>query len=98
MEEKLFNELLDSVNEMVAIEKGELEPKPEHVHSHSLPDVKALRMQFGMKQSEFAQAIGASPALVQSWELNRRVPTGIALKMLRLLEQDPKLMDSLKQA
>ncbi|WP_330986207.1 MULTISPECIES: hypothetical protein [Enterobacterales] len=51
-----------------------------------------------MKQHEFAEAIGASAALVQSWELKRRIPTGIALKVLRLLERNPKFMEDLKLA
>lgn len=41
MDDKLFSELLDGVNEMVAIEKGEIQPPPDHVYSHDIPDVKA---------------------------------------------------------
>lgn len=40
MDDKLFSELLDGVNEMVAIEKGEIQPPPDHVYSHDIPDVK----------------------------------------------------------
>lgn len=98
MDNKLFNELLDGVNEMVAMEKGEMQPHPDRVHHHTVPDVKLMRTQFGMKQHEFAEAIGASAALVQSWELKRRIPTGIALKVLRLLERNPKFMEDLKLA
>lgn len=97
MDNKLFNELLNGVDEMVAIEKGEMQPHADRLHHHTLPDVKLLRTGFGMKQQEFAEAIGASAALVQSWELKRRIPTGIALKLLRLLELEPKLMEALKQ-
>ncbi|EAW1148043.1 helix-turn-helix domain-containing protein [Salmonella enterica subsp. arizonae serovar 38:z4,z23:-] len=98
MDDKLFNELLDGVNEMIAIEKGEIQPHPDRVHSHDIPDVKAMRTEFGMKQSEFAAAIGASTGLVQSWELKRRIPSGVALKLLRLLEQDPQIINCLKTA
>ncbi|PHM51439.1 hypothetical protein [Xenorhabdus hominickii] len=38
MREDLFQKLLSSVKEMVAIENGELEPKPEHVHRHVVSD------------------------------------------------------------
>ncbi|WP_054179469.1 NadS family protein [Trabulsiella odontotermitis] len=96
MEKRLFDDLLTSVNEMVAIENGECEPAPEHVHRHAIPDVKKLRTSMGMKQSEFAQAVGASVSLVQSWELHRRVPTGIALKVLNLLEKEPRFIEALK--
>ncbi|MEA4510663.1 hypothetical protein VBQ90_22710 [Klebsiella pneumoniae] len=40
MDDKLFSELLDGVNEMVAIEKGEIQPPSDHVYSHDIPDVK----------------------------------------------------------
>ncbi|WP_049293015.1 NadS family protein [Franconibacter helveticus] len=98
MDDKLFNELLTGINEMVAIEKGETQPAPEQVHRHPVPDVKILRQRFGMKQQEFAEAMGASVDLVRSWEQKRRIPSGVALKMLRLLELNPALIHALKTA
>lgn len=41
MDDKLFSELLDGVNEMVAIEKGEIQPPPDYVYSYDIPDVNA---------------------------------------------------------
>ncbi|MCX9063537.1 hypothetical protein NLN94_21740 [Citrobacter portucalensis] len=41
MNNKLFSELLEGANEMVAIEKGEIQPPPDRVHSHDISDVKA---------------------------------------------------------
>lgn len=32
MDKKLFNDLTDSMLEMVAIERGEIQPDPENVH------------------------------------------------------------------
>ena len=98
MDDKLFNDLLAGINEMAAIEKGETQPAPERVHVHPLPDVKSLRQRVGMKQQEFADAMGASVDLVRSWEQKRRIPSGVALKMLRLLELDPALIHTLKTA
>lgn len=43
MEKKLFNDLLSSINEMVAIENGEMALNPENVHRHAIPDVKSIR-------------------------------------------------------
>ncbi len=64
MDKNLFADLVSSVNEMVAIENGEFQPQPEHVHRHAIPNVKSMRKNFGMKQAEFAQMIGTSVALV----------------------------------
>lgn len=96
MEKQLFDDLVSSMNEMVAIENGTLTPKPENVHRHAIPNVKMLRKSFGMKQAEFAEAMGTSVDLVSSWEQNRRTPTGVAFKLLCLLERDPQLINTLR--
>lgn len=46
-------------------------------------NVKELRLSLGVSRAEFADAVGASPALVQSWELGRRPPSGVAARCLR---------------
>ena len=43
MKDELFADLLASAEEMVRIEKGEEAPEPEHVHTFSEIDVKAIR-------------------------------------------------------
>lgn len=93
MDKELFNDLVQSMEEMVAIEKGEMQPAG--VHRHALPAVKALREAAGLKQDEFARAVGVSASLVQSWEQKRRIPSGSALKILLLLEHNPALIDDL---
>ncbi|EET2715035.1 helix-turn-helix domain-containing protein [Escherichia coli] len=96
MEKKLFDDLVSSMAEMVAIEKGNITPAPENIHRHTLPDVKAIRKSSGMKQDEFAEAMGLSVDLVRSWEQQRRIPSGVALKMLYLIEQQPALINTLR--
>lgn len=96
MEKKLFEDLANSMAEMVAIEKGDVVPAPENIHRHALPDVKAIRKTAGMKQAEFADAMGLSVDLVRSWEQQRRIPSGLALKILCLIEQQPCIINSLK--
>lgn len=96
MEKELFNILVRSMEEMVAIENGDLVPAPENVHRHVLPDVKAIRKHAGMKQAEFAEVMGLSVDLVRSWEQQRRFPSGIALKMLCLIEQQPGIINTLR--
>lgn len=96
MEKNLFDSLVRSVEEMVAIENGEFQPAPENVHHHILPDVKAIRKHAGMKQAEFAEVMGLSVDLVRSWEQQRRYPSGIALKMLCLIEKQPAIINTLR--
>ncbi|HAM3921906.1 TPA: helix-turn-helix domain-containing protein [Escherichia coli] len=96
MEKKLFDALINSMEEMVAIENGQIQPVEENIHRHTLPDVKAIRKHAGMKQAEFAEVVGASVDLIRSWEQKRRIPSGIALKMLCLIEREPALINTLR--
>ncbi len=96
MEKHMFDELVSSMKEMVAIENGTFTPPPENVHRHAIPNVKMLRKSLGMKQAEFAEVMGTSVDLVSSWEQHRRTPTGVAFKLLCLIERDPKLINTLR--
>ncbi|EKT0592524.1 NadS family protein [Morganella morganii] len=96
MDKTLFENLVSSMEEMVAIEKGHVVPAQENRHRHPIPDVKAIRKHAGLKQTEFADAIGSSVDLVRSWEQHRRIPSGIALKMLYLIEKQPALLCTLR--
>ncbi|OWF87945.1 transcriptional regulator [Yersinia intermedia] len=84
------------MNYMVAAEKGESRPKAEQIHRHPLPDVKLLRLSSGMKQEEFADIVGVSKGLVQSWEQHRRIPSGSALKLLMMIERNPNIIEELR--
>lgn len=65
MKDELFADLLASAEEMVRIEKGEQMPKEQHVHTFSEIDVKAIREATGLKQQDFAAAVGVSYELVK---------------------------------
>lgn len=92
MKDDLFADLLQSAEEMVAIEKGETIPKPEHIHAYEMLDVKAIREASGKDRKEFATIIGASYESVKSWENHRRNPSGTAQKLLTLIKENPKQM------
>lgn len=70
MKDELFADLLASAEEMVRIEKGEETPEPEHVHTFSEIDVKAIREATGLRQQDFAVAVGVSYDLVKSKKPN----------------------------
>lgn len=96
MDKALFDDLVTSLNEMVEIETQKKQPNPEQVFIHKIPDVKQIRASTKLKQSEFAKALGVSTAAVQSWETNRRIPTGSSQKLLFLLEKQPTLIHALR--
>ncbi|MEG3131086.1 NadS family protein [Pantoea cypripedii] len=94
MEKELFEGLVESIKQMNAIEKGQMEPA--RVHRHHVPNVKSLREASGMKQDEFAEVVGVSASLVQSWEQDRRIPSGSSLKILLMLERNPAIINELR--
>ena len=96
MRKELFDELLQSVKEMKAIEAGRL--KPAHV-THApevlggpVPDVAALRARFRLSQAKFAALLGISVNTLQNWEQGRRAPEGPARVLLRVAATHPEAL------
>ena len=56
----------------------------------SEPDVKAIRKQFGMSQSQMAAFLNVSKRTLENWEQRRRGPTGPAQTLLRIMEREPR--------
>lgn len=88
MEDILFEELLGSVKEAVAISKGERQPS--RVFHIEPIDVKAIREKAGLSQSELANMMRVSVRTLQNWEQGRRRPTGPASALIRIFERSPK--------
>lgn len=88
MENKLFDELLTSVQEAGKIMRNELEPSRQFRFDE--PDVKAIREDIGFTQSRFATLIGVSIRTLQNWEQGHRRPTGPAKVLLKLVHTDPE--------
>ena len=55
----------------------------------SAPDVKAVREQFGLSQSQMAAFLNVSKRTLANWEQGRRTPTGPAQTLLRIMELEP---------
>ncbi|MEH6576270.1 MAG: NadS family protein [Amphritea sp.] len=87
MDDKMFNELIESVEQAGAIRRGETEPSRQYVYSAI--DVKAIREATGRTQEAFAQMIGTSLSTVRSWEQGKRQPTGPAKALLTIFQSDP---------
>ncbi len=83
-----FDELLESVQQMDEIVKGERAPSREfHVDAIQ---VKKIRKATGLTQVLFAQRIGIEIGTLRNWEQGRREPTGPAKALLTAIKNDPK--------
>jgi putative transcriptional regulator len=88
MNEELFTELLASVREGSAILRGE--KAPARKFEIEAPDVKSIRQQYDLSQSEFAALLGVSIKTLQNWEQGRRTPHGAARVLLQVAARHPQ--------
>lgn len=88
MDEKMFNELIASLEEGGAILRGEIEPSRTFYLNNM--DVKKIRQKFNVSQKEFARMLNISVRTLQNWEQGRREPTGPAKILLLIADQHPE--------
>ncbi|MCB8923111.1 MAG: helix-turn-helix domain-containing protein [Ardenticatenaceae bacterium] len=88
MNDELFDELLESVREGGAILRGEKEPS--RTFTIEAPDVRQIREQYQLSQSEFAALLGISIKTLQNWEQGRRTPHGSARILLQVAAKHPE--------
>lgn len=84
---KFFYELMESVQEMDEILRGERKPSREF-YVDAL-QVKEIRKATGMTQAKFAALIDVQLGTLRNWEQGRRVPTGPAKALLKAIHNDP---------
>jgi len=88
MDDKLFEELLESVREGGAVLRGE-RPPARAFRSADL-DVQAIRKGMNLSQREFAALLGISVRTLQNWEQGRRRPRGAARVLLQIAARHPE--------
>ena len=91
MKKELFEELLESVKQAKAIEKGQLNPA-RVVRINPKTDIVRVRGKLGLSQSKFAAILGISADTLQNWEQGRRTPTGPAKVLLKIAARHPEVL------
>lgn len=84
---RFFDELMESVQEMDEILRGERKPSREF-YVDAL-QVKEIRKATGMTQAKFAALIDVQLGTLRNWEQGRREPTGPAKALLKAIHNDP---------
>jgi len=85
---ELFNSIKQGLNEAIEYSKNKC-PKAI-VHKFSPIDVKNIRANMSMSQTEFASAFGISVSTLRHWERGDREPQGPALVLLNVVKKEPK--------
>lgn len=87
MEQVLLGDWVQSLKETRAIAKDQAQASRRF--AVAAPDVKAVREQIGLSQSEFARLMCVSIKTLQNWEQNRRKPAGPAAALLKIVSNAP---------
>jgi len=87
MNNELFNELVESIQDAGQIKKGLAEPSRSFKYSSM--DVKNIREKLSVSQAELALLIGVSKRTIQNWEQGRREPVGPAKALLKIVSYNP---------
>lgn len=88
-----FDDLNASLEEAVDISNNL--KMPARTTHYDIADVKAIREQLNVSQSEMAEALGTSVDTIKSWETKRRNPTGLAAKVLATIRTHPEFFRQL---
>ena len=90
MSRELFEDLSKSIKEAGKIRRGQA--KASRAFKYDAVDIRKLRRSVRVSQSQFARMIGVSVDTVQNGEQGRRTPRGPAMALLRVFEQNPKVV------
>jgi putative transcriptional regulator len=89
VDKSMFDELLESVQQMDAIARGARKPSRVRVVDASV-EVKAIRAKTKLSQAQFARLLNVDVATLRNWEQGRRKPQGPARALLKAVDRDPK--------
>lgn len=89
MDEALFNDLVQSLQEAKEIVRGNAQPSRRFLVE--TPDAKAIREKLGLSQQAFADLMNVSVDTLQNWEQHRRNPSGPAAALLRMVSRAPEI-------
>jgi putative transcriptional regulator len=84
-------ELIASMQEAVAIVRGETEPARVHLPPGAL-DARAVRERLGLSRPAFAERFGLAVAAVRDWEQGLRRPDPAARVLLLVIARNPDVV------
>jgi len=84
-------EFLEAMQQAADIMLG-TRPAARAWHKPASVDVRAIRAQTGMSQTQFARRFGFSASAVREWEQGRRQPEAAARTLLLVIASRPELV------
>ena len=97
MKKELFNELVESLKEGGAILRGE--SPASRSFTMDPVDMKRVRKDYDLTQTEFAALLGISVRTLRNWEQGRRIPQGPARVLLQIAAKHSEaVLDAIRQS
>ena len=84
--------LIESAQQALDFARGTADSTDYRVHIPEEVNVKKIREDLGMSQSEFAEHFGFSVRTLQEWEQGRSMPRGVARNFLIVLQREPEMV------
>ena len=88
MQKQLFSRLVESMQQMDEIVRGERASSREFFVDAS--KVKEIRALTGLSQPKFSKILHVDFGTLRNWEQGRREPSGPARALLRAIKNDPR--------
>ena len=82
-------ELQESIEAIRAYKRGENNLRTFTVPIKKVVTPQEIRKRLNLSQHAFALRLGVSVRTLQAWEQGRRAPSGPALALLRIADQEP---------
>lgn len=94
----VYDSIIKGLNEAIEYEQGNNDIARVMIRSTVVPvpdiassEIKNIRVSLNMTQRMFADIMGVSKKTVEAWESGVNTPSGVARRMLSMLQADPKL-------
>ena len=99
MDNKLFDELKLSLNQMEAHAAGkkvkgvrEVTKEVKAPKALTKEDIVKIRKKLHVSQAAFAVLLNISPKTIQKWEQGENTPNGSSLKLLSIAKKNPQML------
>ena len=86
--------LLESLGEVAAWKRGDVELSVRNVVPMSSARVKDIRKSVAKSPREFEARFGIPARTIEGWEQGRRQPDPAACVLLRVIEKNPELVEA----
>lgn len=91
---RVARDIIEGLKEAAAFMRGDIALSTRIVNVPGPVDVKAIRSQSGLSQSDFAARYGFSARTLQEWEQGRSQPDSAVRAYLLVINRNPKAVET----